>query len=98
MRLFLIMITAVAVASTIPMAGCATPSAGIDHPSVISKQKLGAVKSGASQEDVVLALGEPESRLVADDGETLFFKDVNLDSVWVQFGKDGKVTSWKWSE
>ncbi|MDH5638632.1 MAG: hypothetical protein OEZ04_09080 [Nitrospinota bacterium] len=92
------MITAAVVASVASMSGCATPSAGIDHPSVISKRKIGVVKSGASQEEVVLALGEPESRLVADDGETLFFKDVNLSSVWVQFGKDGKVTSWEWFE
>ena len=87
-----------AVALAMALHGCATPSAGIDTPSALTKEKAGKLKVGASKEEVISILGEPVSRLVTENGETLFFKDVNLSSVWVLLGSDGRVSDWERSE
>jgi hypothetical protein len=79
-------------------AGCVTPPAGIDAPSAITKSKRESLKTGLTRDQLQSILGAPESRLTTADGEVLFFKDVNLASVWALFGKDGKLRDWKWSE
>jgi len=35
--------------------------------------------------------GTPENRFVVGDEETFFYKDENLNALWIRFGKDGKV-------
>ena len=79
-------------------AGCATPSAGIESSTALTKDKRERIKQGMTRQDVISILGQPESKLTLDDGETLFFKDVNLSSMWVRLNREGKVDDWEWSE
>jgi len=76
------------------MAACATPSAGITTENAITKAKIDKLERGMTLDGVILILGQPESRLTTEDGEMLFFKDVNLDSVWVSMDKKGKLEDW----
>jgi len=79
-------------------AGCATPSPGINVPSAYGKGRLSGIKAGMTPSQLEAILGEPESKLSTPDGDTYFFKDVNLVSVWALFGQDGKLADWKVSE
>ncbi|MDH4184114.1 MAG: hypothetical protein OEV92_07830 [Nitrospinota bacterium] len=88
----------IALILAITAGGCVTPSAGIDTPTAITAAKRDKVKTGLTRDEIISLLGEPESRLALQDGETLFFKDVNLSSVWVHLDKTGKVRDWEWSE
>ncbi|MDH5477227.1 MAG: hypothetical protein OEY50_02745 [Nitrospinota bacterium] len=98
MRVLLALIQALTLSMVMATSGCSTASISVKHPSVITAEKRKVVKNGADKQVVLATLGAPESRLISDDGETLFFKDINLSSVWVQFDKEDKVKGWEWSD
>ncbi len=81
----------VVVAAFFILAGCAARTNFVKTER-LSAEKIAMIKSGETGKERVLEIfGTPENRLVVGDEETFFYKDENLNAIWIRFGKDGKV-------
>ncbi|MBU2590810.1 MAG: hypothetical protein KKC21_02155 [Nitrospinae bacterium] len=79
------------VAAFFILAGCALRNNFVQTER-LSDDKIAMIKRGETGKDKVVAIfGTPENRLVIGDEETFFYKDENLNALWIRFGKDGKV-------
>jgi len=79
-------------------AGCTTPSLKLKDPFAITSEKMSGVGKGVSRIEIKMLFGEPEMIARSSKGETHFYKDLNLNSLWIVFDGDGTVKSYKWSD
>ena len=81
------------------MVSCATPSLNVQTSTTITPEKISKVKKGATtRQDLKEMFGEPETKITTSEGPAYFYKDVNLNSLWVQFNDSWVVTDYEWSE
>ena len=80
------------VAAFFILAGCGVARTNFVKTERLSAEKIAMIKSGETGKERVLEIfGTPQNRLVVGDEETFFYKDENLNALWIRFGKDGRV-------
>lgn len=79
--------------------GCATPSLGVEHPQAITGEKVAGIEIGATtRDDLNRMFGEPEMKVLAPEGVSYFYKDLNLNSFWALFSDDWTLVDYEWSD
>lgn len=80
----------------IMLAACASERLNIKVSDAITEEKIALINTGVfTKKDVIKTFGQPLNRLTMEKGETFFYKDFNLKSVWIQFDQAGFVTGYK---
>jgi len=78
----------------VALAACRSERLHFPAKDAVTSQKASFIKKGiTSKEDVKKILGLPLDRLLFPDGaETWFYKDFNLETIYIEFDAGGMVT------
>ncbi|VAX23099.1 hypothetical protein MNBD_NITROSPINAE04-799 [hydrothermal vent metagenome] len=81
------------------VSGCSTASLGVKDPQAIQSEKVSSIVTGVTTRDELTQMfGEPEMKIPAGGNSYYFYKDLNLNSLWVVFNEDWTVQTYKWSD
>ncbi len=89
----------VLVAVLLLVTACATeplgvPAAGKIEPSVTAS----ITEEVTTRAELLKTFGEPEMKIPTAEGMTYFWKDPDLNSLWVLFSEDWTVKEFEWSQ
>jgi len=77
-------------------AACATPRLNIQAGDTLSAQKIGSIKVGeTTMQQVLETFGQPMDRLLFASGESFYYRDFNLRSLYIEFNGSGVVSSYE---
>ncbi|MBF0170427.1 MAG: hypothetical protein HQK87_04955 [Nitrospinae bacterium] len=75
---------------------CATKPLGIPAPVKIAPETVGGIKEGGTtRAELLKQFGEPEMKIPTEEGMTYFWKDPDLNSLWVLFAEDWTVREYE---
>ena len=81
------------------LSACATEPLGIPASDTIKAGDIESIKVDVtSRTELIKRFGEPEMKIPTSDGMTYFWKDPDLNSLWVLFSEDWTVQDYEWSE
>ena len=80
------------------VSGCSTPALDIDDRYGITDEKIAQINEGeTTKEQIEELFGTAEMEVLTADGTTYFFKDLNLNTLWVIYNEDSTVAEFEWS-
>ena len=80
------------------VSGCSTASLDVKDPRGIQSEKVSSIVTDVTTRDELTRMfGEPEMKIPAGGNSYYFYKDLNLNSLWVVFNEDWTVQAYKWS-
>lgn len=80
------------------VAACATEPLGIPATGKIESGAAESIKAEVTTRAELLKMfGEPEMKIPTAEGMTYFWKDPDLNSLWVLFSEDWTVQDFEWS-
>ncbi len=81
------------------LSACSVEHLNLPVPNALSREKVAQLVVGKSTKaETEGLLGKPLDVLVIDGVERHFYKDFNLRALHVEFGKDGVVSGYKYSD
>ncbi len=80
------------------MSGCYTPALDVEDRYGVTKEKVAQISTGETTKAQIEELfGAAEMEVLTKDGTTYFFKDLNLNTLWVIYNDDSTVADYEWS-